>query len=74
MPTPTSADALFADAVSQHRAGDLAGAESASRFLLQAVPNHVGALCNLGAVRVKLGDEPEAVQLYRQRQPWWPGQ
>ena len=62
--SPTSPDALFAEAVRLHRANDLPAAEAAYRSLLEVVPAHPAALCNLGAVRVKLGDEPEAVKLY----------
>ncbi len=60
----TSPDDLFAEAVRLHRANDLPAAEAAYRTLLDVVPVHPAALCNLGAVRVKLGDEAEAVKLY----------
>ncbi|MCU0705249.1 MAG: tetratricopeptide repeat protein [Fimbriiglobus sp.] len=64
MPAP-SADELFAAAVQIHTSGDLAAAESAYRDLLRAVPTHAPALCNLGAIRAKIGDESEAIRLYQ---------
>lgn len=65
MPSPQSADDLFAAAVRVHQSGDLAAAEAAYRDLLRAVPTYAPALSNLGAIRAKLGDEDEAVRLYQ---------
>ena len=58
------ADALFAEAVGRHQAGDLAGAERLYRQLLAAVPGHAPTLTNLGVIVARTGDPAEAERLY----------
>ena len=56
-------EAQFADAVSRHQAGDVAGAERLYRRILDEDANHTGALCNLGVI-VSKTDQSEAARLY----------
>jgi len=56
-------DERFAEAVGHHQAGNAAAAEPLYRAVLAAMPDHTGALCNLGVI---LGrhQPAEAVSLY----------
>ncbi|MBX9625695.1 MAG: tetratricopeptide repeat protein [Gemmataceae bacterium] len=61
--TLPSVEALFAEAVGRHQAGDLPAAERLYRDLLATTPHHPGALSNLGVV-VARRDPAEAERLY----------
>ena len=56
-------EARFAEAVSRHQAGDSAEAERLYRLVLEELPLHTGALCNLGVIVAKT-DPQEAASLY----------
>lgn len=60
MPPPPPHDA-FAAAVARHRAGDLDGAEAAYGAILDAQPDHPGALHLLGVLDHQRGSHEEAV-------------
>lgn len=60
----SSTDALFAEAVRHHQAGDHSAAEQLYRQVLDTSPNHAGALSNLGVLAVRTGDTLEAARLY----------
>ena len=60
--TPT--DEMFAQAVGLHQSGDLVAAEELYRQVIDANPNHAGALSNLGVLAGKKGDSAEAARLY----------
>ena len=57
-------DAEIARAVAFHRDGRLAEAEAAYRVILDAAPDHDGALHNLGVVLAQGGRPTEAVALF----------
>lgn len=57
-------DAEIARAVAFHRDGRLAEAEAAYRVILDAAPDHDGALHNLGVVLAQGGRPAEAVALF----------
>jgi predicted O-linked N-acetylglucosamine transferase (SPINDLY family) len=56
---------LFARAVQQHQAGQLADAAHLYRQILQQQPNHSGALNLLGVVACQGGDLPQGITYYR---------
>ena len=60
----TTTDETFAEAVRLHQAGD-AAAEDLYRKVLEAEPNHVGALSNLGVLASRAGNLDEAAKLYK---------
>ncbi len=60
------ADSLYRQAYEMQRAGDLAGAASKYREVLEAYPGHVGARSNLGAVLAGMGHYEEAIGEYKQ--------
>jgi superkiller protein 3 len=67
-PSSEGADALestFNTAASALSRGDLTAAESGFRSVLDAQPNHVGALGNLGVVYSRAGRTRDAIEVYR---------
>jgi tetratricopeptide (TPR) repeat protein len=60
------ADALFAQAVARHQAGDVIGAIEYYQAALQKEPSRVDARSNLGAAYARLGRYDEAAEQYRQ--------
>jgi len=56
-------DVLYQQALTLHRVSRLEEAESIYRQILQAEPNHPGALHFLGMLRLTQGDPSEALQL-----------
>ena len=60
------ADALFAQAVARHQAGDVIGAIEYYQAALQKEPARVDARSNLGAAYARLGRYDEAAEQYRQ--------
>jgi len=74
-PAPTAGDAdaqrLFAHAEALERT-DPAGAEAAYRALIAAVPDHVDAYVNLGALLCDLQRYEDAVQLHEEALPRCP--
>lgn len=65
-PVPGELQALFAEAVRQHQAGDLEGAVAAYRRFLERQPRNVEARSNLGAALARQGLLEEAVAQYRE--------
>lgn len=68
-PAPADArtlQALFADAVRKHQAGDLGGAAEAYRRFLDQQPRNVEARSNLGALLAAQGAYEEAIHQYRE--------
>lgn len=57
------ADALFRNAVTMHRQGQLGQAESLYRQVLAKTPDHVEALCNLGLIVSETGQYNQAIEL-----------
>src|SRR5262245_3829028 len=68
------ADALFAQAVARHQAGDVIGAIEYYEAALAKDPARVDARSNLGAAYARLGRYDEAVEQYRQALAREPGQ
>jgi tetratricopeptide (TPR) repeat protein len=64
-PDPRAAAEIFAQAVSFHRQGRIAAADTLYRAVLARDPDHAGALRHLGAARLQNGDYGEAVRLLR---------
>jgi tetratricopeptide (TPR) repeat protein len=64
-PGPLSADALLAQAIELHRAGDILGAIAAYEAALKLEPDNAGAHSNLGAALVRLGRYDQAIAHYR---------
>jgi tetratricopeptide (TPR) repeat protein len=62
---PRTAAEIFAQAVSLHREGRTAAAETLYRAVLAREADHPGALGRLGAARLQNGDYDEAVRLLR---------
>jgi predicted O-linked N-acetylglucosamine transferase (SPINDLY family) len=60
----TDVTAAFAAAVAKHQQGDFAGAEAGYRGVLQAVPSHAPALCNLGVLLARTGQTQAAADCY----------
>jgi predicted O-linked N-acetylglucosamine transferase (SPINDLY family) len=60
----TTVEEAFARAVSRHQAGDVDAAEALYRQVLEAAPNHPGALSNLGVISARHGKVEEAMRLY----------
>jgi len=58
--------AKFTAAVAAHTAGDLDAAAVAYRNIIQAIPNHAGALANLAQIVKQRGDLQAAIRLYQQ--------
>jgi tetratricopeptide (TPR) repeat protein len=67
------ADALFAQAVARHQAGDVIGAIEYYQAALQKDPQRVDARSNLGAAYARLGRYDEAAEQYRQALAQAPG-
>ena len=63
---PQALQAMFADAVRKHQAGDLKGAAEAYRAFLEQQPRNVEAHSNLGALLSAQGSYEEAIHQYRQ--------
>nr|WP_326522690.1 tetratricopeptide repeat protein [Azospirillum isscasi] len=63
MTAPLPPEALFANAVALHRAGNLAGAEPLYRTLLERQPGHPDVLHLLGVLRSQAGDPAEGASL-----------
>jgi tetratricopeptide (TPR) repeat protein len=55
----------YDDAVSLHQQGQWRKAEEIYGVILEAAPDHLGALCGLGAIRRQQGRLDDAIQLYR---------
>jgi tetratricopeptide (TPR) repeat protein len=68
------ADALFAQAVARHQAGDVIGAIEYYQAALQKDPQRVDARSNLGAAYARLGRYDEAAEQYRQALAQAPGE
>src|SRR4026209_1576440 len=64
--TPPDFDALLAQAMRLHQAGDLMGAIDAYQAALRLDPNRGDARSNLGAAYVRLGRFAEAIDQYKQ--------
>ncbi len=64
--TPPEFDALLAQAMRLHQAGDLMGAIDAYQAALRIDPNRGDARSNLGAAYVRLGRFGEAIDQYQQ--------
>jgi predicted O-linked N-acetylglucosamine transferase (SPINDLY family) len=60
----TTVEEAFGRAVNRHQAGDLAAAEALYQQVLEAAPNHPGALSNLGVLAAKRGKPDEALRFY----------
>ena len=65
IPKAPDADALLAQAVQLHQAGDLYGAVENYEAYLKTNPDNAGARSNLGAAYVRLGRLPEGIAEYR---------
>ena len=65
IPKAPDADALLAQAVQLHEAGDLFGAVTNYEAYLKTNPDNAGARSNLGAAYVRLGRLPEGIAEYR---------
>ncbi len=61
----TRAARLFDQAAALHRAGRLGDAVEAYRRAVQAKPDHIGALCNLGIALRQSGRVNDAIAAYR---------
>jgi tetratricopeptide (TPR) repeat protein len=61
---PSDIEAELAAALDHHRAGRLDQAAQLYRWVIQADPEHAGALHNLGVVTSQLGDPAAAIDLY----------
>ena len=59
-------DAAFSRALEMQQAGDLAGAVSQYRTVIEGDPRRFDARSNLGAVLAKLGRYPEAIEQYEE--------
>jgi predicted O-linked N-acetylglucosamine transferase (SPINDLY family) len=62
-PAPTPQDNQFAQAVAHHQAGQLPQAEALYRQVLEAAPNHAGALNMLGVIALQCGQPEPALEL-----------
>jgi protein O-GlcNAc transferase len=51
--------------VRRHQQGQWRKAEEIYGAILEAAPDHLGALCGLGAIRGQQGKVEDAIQLYR---------
>jgi tetratricopeptide (TPR) repeat protein len=60
-----AAQQAYDTAVALHRLGQLRGAAQAYRTLLQAYPDHIGALHYLGVIAAQQGELDEAIRLIR---------
>jgi len=60
--SPADLDAIFSQAITYHRAGQLADAEALYRRVLQDVPQHFDSLHLLGVICYQHGDYAEAVR------------
>lgn len=60
----STSDDAFTEAVSRHQAGDLMTAERLYRELLEATPDHPGAMSNLGVILARSGDLSGAAKFY----------
>ena len=60
---PVLCDALFVEGVRHHRAGDFMRSKKLFEYVLSFEPDHVNALCNLGALDGLLGHHRRALEL-----------
>jgi len=63
--TNRALDLILQQAVSQHQAGQLAGAEQLYRQILQSYPGHIDANYNLGLIAARNGFHDAALQHFR---------
>lgn len=63
--SPSSPDALFAQAAALHQGGRLAEAQALYQRILAMAPHHVNALTNLGTVFLQTGQHAECAQTLR---------